>query len=52
MIIWDMTKGDPICECKGGFIGEGEGYKREEMYEEQGQGSYIFFFSHKGKQYW
>ena len=40
-----------ICEYKGDFITSTEGKRREKLYDEQGKGSYMFFFNWQDKNF-
>jgi [histone H4]-lysine20 N-methyltransferase SETD8 len=41
-----ISKGDYVCEYKGDLVKYTEAKEREAHYEQTGQGSYMFFFSH------
>ena len=41
-----------VIQYKGELISRADGIKREEMYEADRAGSFLYFFEHCGKKYW
>jgi SET domain len=47
-----IAKGDYVCEYKGDLVKYTEAKEREAHYEQTGQGSYMFFFSHNSRMWY
>ena len=48
----EITKGEQLWNCHGELIDEVTVDGREEQYEIQGKGSYLFFFTQNNKRMW
>ena len=48
----DIAQGVFVAEYKGELVMRSEGISREELYENEGQGSFLYFFDYGGKKYW
>ena len=48
----DIARGSFVVEYKGDLISHSDGIKREQTYEKGGEGSFVYFFDHRGKKYW
>ena len=47
-----FKKDEPLCEYSGALLTEEEGAHQECEYSKVNAGSYMYFFTFKGKKYW
>lgn len=49
----EFAKGEFVVEYIGELINQGEAKEREELYaQDQNTGCYMYYFQHRGQQYW
>ena len=48
----DICAGDTLLEYAGDLITKEEGEEREELYQQDGKGNFLFFFDVGRKRYW